>query len=700
MTNIAADDPDVPDVVLDSARQYLGVHYGVAAALAAADSADEAAVAVLGSVGYALGWEAGGLWELDERDDVLRCTAYWHAAGVELDDFENLSRTTTFPTGVGLPGRVFAARTAMWIEDVAKDLKFPRAALAARAQLHAAAGFPIFRGGEPHGMMEFFRRDAEPPDQDLLETMASIGTHVGQLLERKRAEEALRASEARTRAILESALDCVVSIDHEGRIVEFNPAAVRTFGYERAEVLGRPMVDLIVPPELRESHRAGLSRYLETGQARVLGRRIEITGLRRDGEIFPVELTITRVDLPGPPLFTGYLRDLSETRLLERQFAEAQKLEAVGRLAGGIAHDFNNVMTIIAGYAALLRGRLEADGAAHDELDEIDVATERASSLTRQLLAFSRRDLLQPRVFPVNDVVLQAERMLDRLISEDVEITTRLEAEAGWVFADPGQLEQVILNLAINARDAIAAGGTIRIETGDVELDELDASQHLGAQPGPHVMLAVSDTGAGMDEETQSHLFEPFFTTKEPEKGTGLGLATVYAIVTQAGGSVRVNSELGRGTSVTVYLPRVAAPDGEPHTATAEQPQLQRGFETVLIVEDEDAVRGLLSHVLEAHGYRVLAASGGEEAIGLVREHADDLDLMVTDLVMRDVTGQKLADEVRTTRPGLPILFMSGYADSMPELDSSGGHRSAFVPKPFTAEALARAVRRILDGAT
>jgi PAS domain S-box-containing protein len=654
---------------------------------------------VLRSVGDALGWQAGGLWELDERDDVLHCTAYWHAAGVELDDFENLSRTTTFAPGVGLPGRVFAARTATWIEDVTKDIKFPRAELATRAELRAAVGFPIFRGGEAHGMMEFFRRNAQPPDQDLLETMASIGTHVGQLLERKRAEEALRASEARTRAILESALDCVVSIDHEGRIVEFNPAAVRTFGYERAEALGRPMVDLIVPPELRESHRKGLSRYLETGEAKVLGRRIEITGLRRDGEIFPVELTITRVDLPGPPFFTGYLRDLSETRLLERQFAEAQKLEAVGRLAGGIAHDFNNVMTIIAGYAALLRGRLDAEGAGHEELDEIDVATERASSLTRQLLAFSRRDLLQPRVFAVNDVVVQAERMLDRLISEDVAITTRLEAQAGWVHADPGQLEQVILNLAINARDAMPAGGTIRIETADVDLDELYTSQHLGAEPGPYVMLAVSDTGAGMDEETRSHLFEPFFTTKEPGKGTGLGLATVYAIVTQAGGSVWVYSELGRGTSVKVYLPRVAAPDGDPHTATVEQPQLLRGSETILVAEDEDAVRALLSHLLEAHGYRVLAANGGEEAIALVREHADEFDLMITDLVMRDVTGQKLAEDARAIVPGLPILFMSGYADAMPELDTSGGHRSAFVPKPFTAEALARAVRRILDGA-
>jgi two-component system, cell cycle sensor histidine kinase and response regulator CckA len=684
---------------LDSARQYLGVHYGVAAALAAADSADEAAVAVLGSVGYALGWEAGGLWELDEAAGVLRCAAYWHAAGLELDDFESLSRSITFPPGIGLPGRVFASGRPTWIDDVTKDLNFPRASLATRAQLHAASGFPIFRGGEVRGMMEFFRRDAQPPDEDLLETMASIGTHVGQLLERKRGEEALRASEARARAILESALDCVVSMDHEGRIVEFSPAAVRTFGYERDEAVGRLMADLIVPAELRERHRAGLARYLQTGEPRVLGRRIEITALRRDGETFPVELTITRVDLPGPPLFTGYIRDLSETKLLERQFAEAQKLEAVGRLAGGIAHDFNNVMTIIAGYAALLRGRLEAEGAGHDELDEIDVAAERASSLTRQLLAFSRRDLIQPRVFAVNDVVLQAERMLDRLIAEDVEITTRLEPRAGSVFADPGQLEQVILNLAINARDAMPTGGTIRIETASVELDELYTSHHLGAEPGLYVMLAVSDSGVGMDEETQSHLFEPFFTTKEPGKGTGLGLATVYAIVKQAGGSIWVYSEVGHGTSVKVYLPRAVEADAEAPTAPAEQPHQLRGSETVLIAEDEDAVRALLCHLLEAHGYRVLTANGGAEAIRLVQGHLDELDLMITDLVMRDVTGQKLADEVRAIVPGLPILFMSGYADSMPELDTSGRLRSAFVPKPFTAEALARAVRRILDGA-
>jgi PAS domain S-box-containing protein len=377
------------------------------------------------------------------------------------------------------------------------------------------------------------------------------------MIERRRAEEGVRDSEALVRAMLEAALDSIVSIDQEGRIVEFNPAAERVFGWARSEAVGRSMVDLIVPPDLREPHRAGFARYLATGEPRILDRRIEITGLRRDGTEFPVELTIVRVEHPGPPVFTGYIRDLTQQKRLEREFAESQRMDAVGRLAGGIAHDFNNLMTIVQGYGSLLDARLDSQSVAHSELDEIMKAAERATVLTRQLLAFGRRQLLQPRVVPVNEVVEETQRMLARLIGENVELTTSLSAGAGAILVDPGQLEQAIVNLALNARDAMPEGGRVEISTGELEVEE---GGELVAGPGTYVVLSVRDTGIGMDEDTRTHLFEPFYTTKEPGRGAGLGLATVYGVVTQSGGTISVESALGEGSTFRIYLPRADAP--------------------------------------------------------------------------------------------------------------------------------------------
>jgi hypothetical protein len=498
------------------------------------------------------------------------------------------------------------------------------------------------------------------------------------------------------RAILESALDSIITMDHKGRIVEFNPAAEKTFGYTRAEAIGKEMAELIIPPALRERHRRGLSHYLETGEGPVLGKRIEITALRADGTEFPVELTVTRVPGGDPPLFTGFVRDLAERRELEEQLRQSQKVEAVGRLAGGVAHDFNNLLTVITGRSHILIHHLGMDDPLRRHVDLVLKTAERAATLTQQLLAFSRKQVLQPKVLDLNAIVAGTQKMLRRLIGEDVELVTALGPALGCVQADPGQIEQVILNLAVNARDAMPQGGRLALETANVDLDEAFARHHRGARPGPHVMLAVSDTGVGMDADTQAHLFEPFFTTKGVGKGTGLGLATVYGIVKQSDGYIGVTTGPRQGARFEIYLPRVEeVPESSDGSRLASQPL--RGQETILLVEDQEEVRDLTRDILQMCGYTVLEARNGAEALQLFEHHGGMIHLLVTDVVMPQMGGRELADRLVSRRPDLKVLYMSGYTE-----EAIGSHGVldpgvAFLPKPFSPDALAQKVRDVLD---
>lgn len=375
--------------------------------------------------------------------------------------------------------------------------------------------------------------------------------------ERQRAEEALRKSQDLKSSIIQSALDCIIVMDHQGLILEFNPAAEHTFGYTRVAALGKPLVDLLIPPSLREHYRRGLALYLATGEGLVLGKRVEITAMRADGTEFPAELSMTPMDVEGQPIFTAFLQDLSEQKQLEELVRQVQKMESVGRLAGGIVHDFNNILTVIGSYSEMLmeRGALGRDD--RRAIEQIAQAVRRASSLTTQLLAFSRRQMVQPILLNLNEVVSVIKSMLCRLIGADIVLSTELASSLGQVRADPNQLEQVLLNLAVNARDAMPQGGRLTIETGNVELDEAYVRQHPGARAGSHVMLAVRDSGIGMDAATQARIFEPFFTTKGEGRGTGLGLSIVYGIIKQSGGYITVDSEPGHGTTFTIYLPRV-----------------------------------------------------------------------------------------------------------------------------------------------
>lgn len=439
-----------------------------------------------------------------------------------------------------------------------------------------------------------------------------------------------------------------------------------------------------------------ISRSLATGEI-VTGEEVEI--VRGDGSRGTVLISSAPIRNRRGFIVAGVatLHDVTERKQLEQQFRQAQKMEAVGRLAGGVAHDFNNLLTIISGYSQMLLDALDANDSARRDIEPIIEAAERAAALTRQLLTFSRRQVVQPKLLDVNRQVSRMNRMLRRVIGEDVELVTSFKSEAGRIKADPGQLEQVILNLAINARDAMPQGGKLTIETAEIELGGGPADTPRELPPGRYVVLALSDTGTGMDAEVMSHLFEPFFTTKGKGKGTGLGLSTVYGIVKQNHGEVIINSEVGRGTTVRIYFP-VAEPAGKVRPELAPRSAAARkGTETILLVEDEEEVRRLAREMLTRQGYTVIEAGSGAEAMRIWRDRFNSIDMLLTDVVMPRMSGRELADKLRGSRPELKVMYMSGYTDDVMARHGVLDSGTAFLSKPFTSEILSRKVRAVLD---
>ncbi len=505
-------------------------------------------------------------------------------------------------------------------------------------------------------------------------------------IERKHAVEALREREERSRLLMEAAFDGVV-VTVEGVIQEANPGMVDILGYELDELLGTPVTDL-VPRELQGEVTQRIREGLEG--------RYEFEIRRKDGRKVLLEATTRNLLVGGRRGRISAVRDITALRSLERQFRQAQKMEAVGRLAGGVAHDFNNLLTAIFGYAELLGEELPADHPGREDLKEIRTAATRASALTRQLLAFSRQQVLQPVVLNLNDVVQNVEKMLHRLLGEDVELEAHLARDAANVKADAGQLEQVIMNLSVNARDAMPTGGKLTIETANVDLDAGYAEQHQPVIPGRYVMLAVSDTGTGMDETTKAKVFEPFFTTKEAGKGTGLGLATVYGIVKQSGGYVWLYSEPGKGATFKIYLPRVDAPRDTP-VGAPEPAGTVTGTETVLVAEDDPLLLPLARELLMKLGYRVLEARDSTQALAVARGHQSEIHLLVSDVVMPGGGGFQLAQQLLVERPKMRVLYMSGYTDEAVVRHGLLERGLNYLQKPFTPAVLARRVRDVLD---
>ena len=511
--------------------------------------------------------------------------------------------------------------------------------------------------------------------------------------ERERAAETLRRSETRIRRLVESNIIGIATGDLDGKVIDANDAVLALLGFTKEDVAAGSMRwDALTPPEYREADRLAVEQLLTTGVTPLWEKQF----IRKDGSRVPVLIGVaTLTGMSGQTEAVSFVVDITERKKLEQQLRQAQKVEAIGQLAGGIAHDFNNLLGIIIGYSEMFEERLGPDDPLRPKAEQIKKAGRRAASLTRQLLAFSRQQALEPRVLDLNAVIADTLKMLRRLIDENVELVSVPEPALGQVSADQGQIEQIIMNLTVNARDAMPHGGKLTISTGNAEMDDAFVRRNPGAIPGSYVVLSVSDTGCGMDHDTQAHIFEPFFTTKGEGKGTGLGLATVYGVVKQSGGYISVESEPGKGSTFRIYLPRMQ----EPVSSTAPVDgwkEKARGCETVLLVEDAHALRELARELLEAGGYTVLEAANGADAVSLAEKHPGPIHLLLSDVVMPGMNGPELAGKIIGGRPDTKVLYMSGYTgDALPvqELLNSG---AALLHKPFTGLSLATKVREVL----
>ncbi len=527
-------------------------------------------------------------------------------------------------------------------------------------------------------------------DRRDLEFLESVGGHIALAIERRRAEEELRKNESMLRLLFEyNPLPTWLHEIDTLRFLKVNQAAMDLYGYRSEEF--EQMTVLEIRPE---EQRAKALNYL-----RELGADAEEHEFwlhrAKDGRTFEVETISHGLNYAGKRVRLVVAQDISERRQLEGQLRQAQKMEAVGRLAGGVAHDFNNLLMVIKGHTELLLSALEPSNQITRKIEQIDRSADRATALTRQLLAFSRLQVLQPQIINLNAVVEEMGKLLPRLIGEDIELMIRTDDDLGTVRADASQMEQVIMNLAVNARDAMPNGGKLLIETANAELDQGYMASHPLMKTGPYIQLVVTDSGTGMDAETQAHIFEPFFTTKEKGKGTGLGLATVYGIVKQSGGFIWVYSELGKGTSFKIYLPRLD--QVEDHVGvTIGRVELPRGTETVLLAEDEQDVREIAREFLESGGYRVMEAKDGAEAIHLAAKHRGKIQLLVTDMVMPGMTGQELAVQLQSEHPGLCVVFMSGYSEHAATEMANADPTVRLLTKPFSRSAILRTVGEIL----
>jgi PAS domain S-box-containing protein len=508
---------------------------------------------------------------------------------------------------------------------------------------------------------------------------------------RKESEEALRLGEERFRAILDSMVDGVIVLDKDGCVTLFNPAAQRIFQRPHAEVLHQSVQILFAPGDWPK-YNDYLAQHLGQNPTEV----IEASALRADGRALPIDLAVSEIARGGVRMLIVIVRDISERKKLEDQYRQSQKMEAVGRLAGGIAHDFNNLMQAILGYINLLDRRLPPGDPNHETVEYIQKSVAHASSLTRQLLAFSRKQVLKPKLLALNSVVAEMTHLLQRVLGETIQLKLKLAEPVPCIRADPGQMEQLILNLAINARDAMPQGGVLSISTSHVTLTEPGPASCGYLPPGSYALLRVADTGCGMTLEVQAHLFEPFFTTKDIGKGTGLGLSNVYGVVKQSGGEITVTSAPGRGSVFDIYLPRFEGRPGE-EESTQLLPASGGGHETVLLVEDEELVRMMLVEVLKAGGYTVLDARHGTDALDLAGQYEEPIHLLVTDMTMPGFSGLELARRLGEKRPSMRVLFISGYTDQEASQWGKLNQPVQFLQKPFHPDALMTKARQILD---
>jgi PAS domain S-box-containing protein len=649
------------------------------------------AAPLLDTLCRAHGWDFGTIWVRDDNVGAVRCVSLWRGPGIKVPELEALDGDVFFPVGAGLVGRVSRTGDTLWVEDLRKDASFPRMRLAARRGLVSMVAIPVLAGRECLGVIELYSRTPRADDADLRRRLTAVGRQLGLFQDRRRAEKALHAREERFRALLENGSDVTALVGTDGIFQYVSGPVRRILGRAPEDLVGQSAFGLMHPEDA-----AAMRPKIEHALAHP-GERVTATYRMRheDGSWrFLESMVVSHRHNPAIRAIVMNSRDVTERHLLEEELRQSQKMEAVGRLAGGIAHDFNNLLAVMLGYTTLTQSRAADAAVVTRNLEHIRTAAERAASLTRQLLTFSRKQVLMPRVLDLDTVVGELSTMLERLIGEDIQLVTEIAGARGRIRADRSQMEQVIVNLAVNARDAMPQGGRLDISLRGVTVD--GAGEAGALRPGRYARLDVRDNGVGMDAETMDRVFEPFFSTKEHGKGTGLGLATVYGIVKQSGGHISVESSPGQGTVFRIWLPEVQ--DEVAETAEApSRPEAPRGSETILLVEDEEAVRSLLLEVLTGSGYHVLVAASGAEALKVSRAHGGAVDLLLTDVVMPGIGGREVATVLAAERPGLRVLFASGYTA---EAIARQGVLEAgldLIHKPFTPDALLQRVRERLD---
>jgi two-component system, cell cycle sensor histidine kinase and response regulator CckA len=667
------------------AQRYLLAHYTATCVLAEAGSLREAVPRILQALGEALQWDAVTYWGVDPIRGIAFQRREYRSPTAEAGcDSEPVP---TCPRGRGLVGRVWASGQPVWSEDPEET--------GGSSVFRGAFGFPVLVGNDVSGVLTVASSQPQKRDEQLLGVMAELGKQLGHFVARKRQEEALHETTQTLQSLVNAAPVAIHLVDPEEKVRLWNPSAERIFGWPAGEVLGGPLPLLVPEPA------DGSDSTVTPAPVGAQGAGLPTRCRRKNGQSIEVSLSTTPLR-DGAGNVVGVLgigMDLTEQRNLEHQLRQAQKMEAVGQLAGGIAHDFNNLLTVINGYCSVLLAEEGLGAQVKGCLNEVQKAGDRAAGLTRQLLAFSRKELARPRLLDLNETVANVKMMLRRLIGEDIRLSTRLDRGLGCVCADPGQLEQVLVNLVVNARDAMPAGGELSIETRAVTVGPEGAAVPELA-PGRYARLTARDTGCGMDVRTLARAFEPFFTTKEVGKGSGLGLATVYGIVKQSGGHVAATSAVGKGTTFDVYLPIVRGTPAPGHLGDGEEVPsvaVPAGKETVLLAEDEDGLRALARRVLQAKGYTVLEANNGEEALRLAERSGGTIDLLVTDVVMPHTGGRAAAEALTSRYPSVKVLYMSGYTDD--EILRNGVLRSdhCFLSKPFSPDELLHKVREVLD---
>jgi PAS domain S-box-containing protein len=667
----------------------------------ASNEVDGAIYQALQTIGEFAGVGRSYVFLFSEGGKKMDNTHEWCAPGIE----PQIQRLKEIRVDEELPyfGKIIRSHQVFYVPRVA-DL--PDEARAEKEDfrfqgIQSLICVPMIYGSSLIGFLGFDSvRTEKAWSEDMIALLKIVGEVFVSALERQRVEQALRKNEERFRELYDNAPLGYHEYDTEGRITNVNRTDLEMLGYTAEEMIGQPMWKFNVEEEdAREQILRKLAGTLPPG------RSLERAYRRKNGSTFPV-LIEDRLILDEKGRISGIrctIQDIAERKRAERemfalqdQLRQAMKMEAIGQLAGGIAHDFNNLLTIISGYSQLSLNQLRKGEPLRENIEEIQKATERAAALTRQLLAFSRRQIMEIRVLDLNTVLRDLEKLLRRIIGEDIKLITVLSEDLGRMKADPGQIEQVILNLAVNARDAMPAGGKFILETSNVELDEAYARSHISVKPGSYIKICVSDTGAGMSTEVRERIFEPFFTTKETGKGTGLGLSTVYGIVNQSGGNIWAYSEVGRGTTFKIYFPRVEEARDAPKQ-TAAPVEILHGSETILLVEDEEAVRTLARKTLESCGYRILEASNGLEALRVAEGHSEPaLHLLLTDVVMPGMGGRDLADQLIRLRPEMKVLYMSGYTDNAIVHHGILNPGIQFLQKPFSPQFLVQKVQETL----